>query len=84
MNISLEASSFNCSFISFLGLRTNNYSDIFHSVVISEAMMTSLFVEFLCRVLAGFSNLQNDYYCLWCFMAGTVDVCTPENAPEAM
>ena len=34
--------------------------------------MTSLFVEFLCRVLAVFSNLYNDHYCLWHIVAGTV------------
>ena len=41
-------------------------------MVVSEVMMTSLFVEFLCRVLAVFSNLCNDHYCLWHIVAGTV------------
>ena len=34
--------------------------------------MTSLLVEFPCRVSAGYSNQLNDYYSLWCIMVGTV------------
>ena len=41
--MSFEASSFNCTFISFL---TNSWRYIFHSVVISEVMMASFFIKF--------------------------------------
>ena len=43
----------------------------FHSVVTSEVIMTSLFVEFPCRFMAGFFNRENNWYCLWCILAGT-------------